>query len=140
MLIQITKIQIMTAVLTGILALTPASPVLASDNVATSAPAAASVIRLNSRDVMIEGVSETARVQLHFAGAERLDPGGPGELLVIVHGSRQHYRPEAYQIINGKMRSVALRYKLDGGDRVTLNFGDFDSSAPIYLRGGASTM
>ena len=132
------KIQITTAVMTGILSLIPGSPVLAANIVNTSAPASVSTV--NSRDLIIQGASETAPVQLHFAGAERIELAGPGELIVLRHGSRQHYRPDAYQIINGKARHLTVGYKVNGGDRVTVNFGNFDNSAPIFLRDGASTL
>jgi hypothetical protein len=137
------KIQITTTVLTGILALIPGSPVLspvlAANIVKASAPASAGTA--NSRDLMIQAASATAPVQLHFAGAERLELGAPGELCVIRHGSReQHYRPDAYQIVNGKARHLTVDYTINGGDRVTLRFGNVDSSAPIFLRDGASTL
>jgi hypothetical protein len=132
------KIQITTAVMTGILSLIPGSPVLAANIVNTSAPASVSTV--NSRDLMIQGASETNPVQLHFAGAERVELVAPGELSVLRHGSREHYRPDAYQIINGKARHLTVSYTLNGGDRVTVNFGNFDNSAPIFLRDGASTL
>jgi hypothetical protein len=132
------KIQITTAVLTGILSLIPSSPASAASIVGT--PAFASVSRLNSRDLMIQGASEIAPVQLHFAGAERLQLGTPGELLVNRRGSLKHYRPDAYQMIKGKARHLTVSYTLNGGDRVTVNFGNFDRSAPIFLRDGASTL
>jgi hypothetical protein len=132
------KIQITTAVMTGILSLIPGRPVLAANIVNTSAPASVSTV--NSRDLMIQGASETNPVQLHFAGAERVELVAPGELSVLRHGSRQHYRPDAYQIINGKARHLTVSYTLNGGDRVTVNFGNFDNSAPIFLRDGASTL
>ncbi len=136
------KIQISTAVITGILSLIPGSPlggrVLAAKLVNASAPATVSTV--NSRDLMIQGVSESAPLQLHFAGAERFDLGAPGELCVIRHGSRQHYRPDAYQIIDGKTRHLTVSYTLNGGDRVSIHFGNFDIGAPIFLRDGASTL
>jgi len=123
------KFQIATAVLTGVLSLMPASPALAT-----------TVSRLNSRDLMIQGASETGKVELHFAGAELIERGGPGELLVNRRGSLKHYRPDAYQIVNGKTRHLTVRFTLDGADRVTVSFGNFDNSAPIFLRDGASTL
>jgi hypothetical protein len=132
------KIQIATAVMTGILSLLPGSPALASNIVNSSTPASVSTV--NSRDLVIQGVSETARVQLHFAGAERLEFAAPGELCVIRHGSRQRYRPDAYQIVNGKARHLTVSYTFNASDRVTVNFGNFDNSAPIFLRDGASTL
>ena len=132
------KIQIATAVLTGILSLIPASPALAASIVSVSA--GASVTMLNARDLMIKGASEAAPIQLRFAGAERLEPGtASGELLVTRHGWREHYRPEVYQIVNGKERRLTVSYTLSGDDRVTVNFGNYDNGAPIFLRGGATT-
>jgi hypothetical protein len=133
------KIQIATAVVSGILSMIPGSALVAAPIANTSV--AASVSTVNSRDLVIQGVSETAPVQLHFAGAERLELGMPGELCVIRHGSRrEHYRPDAYQIINGKARHLTVSYKLEGGDRVTVHFGNADSGAPIFLRDGAATL
>jgi hypothetical protein len=133
------KTQITTAVITGILSLIPGIPAVAANIANTSAPASISTV--NSRDLMIQGASENAPVQLHFAGAERLEIVAPGELCVTRYGSRQqHYRPDAYQIINGKVRHLRVSYKLNGGDRVTVNFENVDNSAPIIVRDGALTL
>jgi hypothetical protein len=132
------KTQIAIAVMTGILSLNPGSPALAANIVNTSSPTSVSTV--NSRDLIIQGASATAPIQLHFAGAERIELGAPGELCVMRHGSRQHYRPDAYQIINGKARHLTVSYTLSGGDRATINFGSFDNSAPILLRDGAATL
>ncbi len=131
------KIQITTAVITGILSLIPGTPVLAASIVNTPAQ----VSTLNSRDLMIQGASETAPIQLHFAGAERLEVVAPGELRVTRYGIRaQLYRPDVYQIINGKARHLRVTYSFNGSDRVTVNFGSFDRSVPIFLRNGATTL
>ncbi len=127
-----------TAVMAGILSLIPGSPAFAGKIVNT--PASESISTVNSRDLIIQGASETVPVQLHFGGAELIEFGGPGELIVMSHGSRRHYRPDAYQIIDGKWRPVAIGYRLNGGDRVTVNFGKFDNSAPVFLRNGAVTV
>lgn len=131
------KIRIATAIVTGILSLIPASPALAANVVNTAASGPVSTV--NSRDLIIQGAAETAPVQLHFAGAERIEVGRPGELLVMRHGLRQHYRPEAYQIINGKWRPLSVGYRVEGADRVIVNFGNCDNSAPIFVRYGAAT-
>jgi hypothetical protein len=131
------NVPITTTVMAGILSLIPGSPAFAGNIVKTSAPGLVST--LNSRDLIIQGASESVPVQLHFGGAERIEFGRPGELIVMRHGSRQRYRPQAYQIIDGKWRPLAVGYTLNGGDRVTLNFGNFDSSAPVFLRYGAVT-
>ena len=131
------NVPITTAVMAGMLSLIPGNPAFAGDVAKTSAPGLISTV--NSRDLIIQGASETVPVQLHFGGAERIDLGRPGELIVMRHGSRQHYRPEAYQIIDGKWRPLTVGYKLNGTNRVTVNFGNFDNSAPVFLRYGAVT-
>jgi hypothetical protein len=75
----------------GILSLIPGSPAFAGNIVNTSVPGLISTV--NSRDLMIQGAFETVPVQLHFGGAERIELGHPGELIVMLHGSRQHYGP-----------------------------------------------
>ena len=124
------KTRSATALLAGLLILA-AGPLLASD----------AVTMLNSRDMMIQPASDTATVQLHFAGADRIDFGVAGELYVIrTNGARVRYRPDVYQMVHGKMRMVAVNYTLVGHDRVTMNFGKFDRSLPVILRRGASTL
>jgi hypothetical protein len=131
------KIQITTAVMTGILSFISGSPAVAANVANTSASGAISTV--NSRDLIIEGEAETAPVQIHFTGAERVELGRPGELFVMRHGVRQHYRPQAYQIVNGKWRPLSVGYSVNGCDTATLTFGRFDASAPIYVRYGAAT-
>ena len=132
------KSVITAAVLTGILLLIPASPVLAASIINNSA--SASVSALNARDLVIQSVAAGASFQLHFSGAEHIDFGSPGELLIMRHGLREHYRPEAYQMIEGKMHRVVVSYSRVGSDRVNVNFIKYDPSAPIILRGGGATL
>ncbi len=131
------NVPIATAAMAGILSLIPGSPAFAGKIVKT--PASGSISTVNSRDLIIQGASETGPVQLHFGGAERIELGPPGELIVMRHESRQYYRPEAYQIVDGKWRPLTLGYTLKGGDRVTVNFGNFDENSPVFLRYGAVT-
>ena len=130
------NVPITTAVMAGILSLIPGSPAFAGKIVKT--PASGLISTVNSRDLIIEGASEAVPVQLHFGGAERIELGPPGELIVLRHGSRQYYRPDAYQIVDGKWRPLTVGYTING-DRVTLNFGNFDNTTPVFLRYGAVT-
>ena len=117
-----------------------AIPASAADIVATAAPQTV-VTMLNDRDLMIQTADASAAVQLHFAGTDRIEFGDAGELLVMKSsGGRARYRPDVYQMIDGKFKRVIVSYKLDGGNRVTMRFGKFDSSAPVYVRRGAATM
>jgi len=109
--------------------------------VVTTADANTKITRLNERDVMVQCAAETATIQVHFAGAERIDHGSLGELLIYkAGGGRAHYRPDVYQLIDGKVKPVRISYKLNGADRATINFGKFNKDAPLILRMGAGTL
>src|SRR5215471_7371849 len=81
--------------------------------VATTTDANTRVTRINERDVMVRCAAETASIQLHFTGAERIDHGTFGDLLIFKSGGRVHYHPDVYQVIDGKVKSVKVTYKLN---------------------------
>jgi len=109
--------------------------------VVTTADANTKVTRLNELDLMVQCAAETASIRVHFAGAERIDYGSLGELLIFkARGGRAHYHPDVYQLIDGKVKSVSISYKLNGADRATINFGKFKKDAPVILRRGAATL
>ena len=127
-----------SAVATGLLAVAMGSTAMAAEASATIT-ARAAVTMLNARDMVFQPGSETAHVQVHFADADRIQPGGPGELFITrANGNRVAYRPEAYQMINGKMKPVTVSFTKEGRGRVRLNFGKFDQNAPLILRRAAS--
>ena len=129
-----------SAIAAGFLALTMGSPAKAAEVVTTTA-SQATITMLNAHDMMIQAGSETANVELHFAGADLIQFGVAGELFVTnAKGNRMRYRPDVYQMIHGKMHPVAISYKMDGKDRVKVHFGKFDKSAPVILRRGAATL
>lgn len=99
------------------------------------------VTMLNARDMMVQATSAPASVDLHFAGAERIDFGSAGELTIIKNNGRLvRYRPDAYQMIGGKLKPVGLTYKMNGKDRVTMKFGKFDKESPLIIHHGAATL
>ena len=67
------NVPITTAVMAGILSLIPGSSAFAGNIVKTSTPGL--VATVNSRDVIIQGASETVPVQIQFGGAERIEFG-----------------------------------------------------------------
>jgi hypothetical protein len=108
--------------------------------VVTTAGANTKITWLNELDIMVQCAAETGSIQLHFTGAERIDYGTSGDLLVFKGGGgRAHYRPDIYQLIDGKVKSVRVSYKLNGPDRATMNFDKFKKEAPVILRRGAAT-
>jgi hypothetical protein len=108
--------------------------------VATTADANTKVTRINERDLMVQCAAETASIQIHFAGAERIDYGLFGELSVFKADGHVHYRPDVYQLIDGKVKRVRVSYKLNGTDRATMNFSKFRKDAPLIIHMGAVTI
>ena len=99
------------------------------------------VTMLKSGDMMVRAASQTAAIDLHFAHAERIDFGMANELDIIKdNGILLRYRPDAYQMVNGKLKPVAVIYKLNGNDHVTMKFGKFDKDEPIIVHHGAATI
>jgi hypothetical protein len=99
------------------------------------------VTMLNARDMMIRAASQPAAIELHFANADRIDFGPAGELEIIkTNGSLVHYKPDVYQMVNGKLKPVSVIYKMNGRDRVTMKFGKFDTDSPLIVHRGAATL
>ena len=109
--------------------------------VVTTADANTKITRLNELDIMVKCAAETGSIQLHFAGAERIDRGTLGGDLLIFKGGggRAYYRPDIYQLIDGKVKSVRVSYELRGSDSATMTFLNFRKEAPLILRRGAAT-
>jgi hypothetical protein len=128
------KTFVMTAVAVGIMTLATGTNALASEMNLT----AGSTLRTTGSDVVVMPGTASNELQLHFSGAERLHNEFHGGLTVFeAAGGRMYYRPDAYQLINGKRKPVEVSFHIDGKDLVTVQFGKTDKSAPIILERGA---
>ncbi len=58
-------------------------------------------------------------------------------MIVKAKGRLLHYRPNAYQVIDGEMRPVEVGFRIDGVDQVVVQFGKIDKNAPVILKQGA---
>ena len=88
----------------------------------------------NLRSLIIEPGSDPSSVQLHFAGADRVTLSLSGSLEVVnSDGHIWHYRPDVYQIVNGKQKTVSVTFGVLGKDRVALHVSKFDPSAPLIV-------
>lgn len=105
----------------------------------TSALAAESMMKTDKSDFVVMPGTGSDTLRLHFSGAERLHRDFPGGGLIVFQagGGRMHYRPDAYQLINGKLKAVAVDFLIDGKDEATVQFGKIDKSAPVFLKRGA---
>jgi hypothetical protein len=126
------KAFFVTAVAAGMMTLAAGTYPLCAE----MAPASGSVVQTNSTDLMVmPGTADNLR--LHFSGADLLHHEFPGGLTVYqTNGETKHYRPDAYQVINGKHKAVDISFHIEGRDQVTVKFGKMDKSAPVFLKRG----
>jgi hypothetical protein len=84
--------------------------------------------------IALAGTAPSSSMQLHFAGAERVNWNTHGGLDIVNHdGNIWHYSPDAYQVVNGKRVRVLPSYKVVSKDRVELEFRNVDPSAEVKL-------
>lgn len=127
------RTSILAAVAAGVITLATGAHAFAAEMNLTPG----SVVSKSGSDVTVmHGASDTLR--LHFAGAEIVthEPDG-GLMIVKARGQLMHYRPEAYQLIDGEMKPVEVHFRIEGKDRATVQFGKVDNNAPVILKGGA---
>jgi hypothetical protein len=126
------KTSIVTVVAAGMITLLTGTYALA----AKITPTSDAVVKTNDSDIMVMP-GTTDNLRLHFSGADRLHREFPGGLTVYqANGETMHYRPDAYQMINGKLKAVDLSFHIEGRDQVTVKFGKIDKSAPVFLKRG----
>jgi hypothetical protein len=83
---------------------------------------------------VIEPGTDPSSVQMHFAGAQRVRYSGAGELEIVnTDGHAWHYRPEVYQIVNGKRKLLSVAFSFLGRDRVALRLDKYDRSVPLIV-------
>jgi hypothetical protein len=86
------------------------------------------------RDYVIQPGTDPATVQLHFAGAQRVSFSGTGALEIVNQdGHAWRYRPEVYQVVNGKRKLLSVGFSFMGPDRVALRLSKYDPSAPLIV-------
>ena len=109
----------------------------AARNTRPSAPVTKNVTT-NGSDVTLMPGSGSDTLRLHFSGAQIITHESPGGLMIVKSGGRLlHYRPEAYQLINGEIKTVELSFRIEGMDQVVVQFGKTDKNAPVILKQGA---
>jgi hypothetical protein len=96
------------------------------------------VVTTNGSDVTLTPGSGSDTFRLHFSGAKIITHESSGGLMIVkARGEMLHYRPEAYQLINGEAKPVEVNFKIEGMDQVVVEFGKIDKSAPVILKQGA---
>ncbi len=126
------KNSIVATAALGLLTLGMGTFAMAASPTATSTAAA----RTNEADVTLKPGSDTLR--LHFSGAQIITQESAGGLMIVkARGRLLHYRPEAYQVIDGEVKPVEVHFHIEGTDQVVVQFGKIDKSAPVILKQGA---
>lgn len=86
------------------------------------------------KEVVLEAGTDPSTLELRFPGAQKVTFENVGTLLVINHdGSLWRYKPEVYQVVNGKRKPVLFGFHFVGNDRVSLKVQKLNPSAPLVV-------
>ncbi len=117
-------------VLSAVLAVATVSSAVAGSGVASRGKANGTP----DRAYVIEPGTDPSSVQLHFAGAQRVSSSGAGALEIVnLDGHSWRYRPEVYQMVNGKRKAVSVGFRFLAPDRVALHLAKYDESEPLIV-------
>src|SRR5207249_2558033 len=85
-------------------------------------------------DFIVAPGADPGAIRLGFAGADRLEIDGGGDLVVHAGGGqvRQH-QPLIYQEVDGVRRDVAGGYELQHGQQVGFRLGAYDATRPLVI-------
>lgn len=120
-----TKNTFLSAVATGILALSLGGNAMAAD-----------VTGNTSATKKTSAITEPYSVQLHFAGAEKVTFYDAGTLRIHkADGTTWKYRPNVTQTVNGKRKFLNADFKIVGKDRVEVEATTVDAVAPVLVDG-----
>jgi|SRR5579884_1177914 len=97
------------------------------------AASAANLPRHNAAPV-IATAAPGEKIVLHFQGAERIFADGSGRLEVVdADGAIRRYRPDLFQIIDGKRKAVVFTCHVIDAAHVELKAIHPDPSVPLEL-------
>ena len=120
-----TRNTFLSAVATGILALSMGGNAMAAD-----------VTGGASATKKATAVTEPYSLQLHFAGAERVTFYQVGTLMIHkADGTTWKYRPTVTQTVNGKRKFLNADLGIVGKDRVEVKARTIDATAPVLVDG-----
>ena len=120
-----TRNTFLSAVATGILALSMGGNAMAAD-----------VTGGASATKKATAVTEPYSLQLHFAGAESVTFYQVGTLMIHkADGTTWKYRPTVTQTVNGKRKFLNADLRIVGKDRVEVKASTIDATAPVLVDG-----
>jgi hypothetical protein len=85
-------------------------------------------------DFVLAPGASVARVQLQFDGIVRLSKARDGSLVLVTPaGDVVQRKPIAYQLVDGERRSVEVRYRVLGKERVGFEAARYDARRPLVI-------
>jgi hypothetical protein len=85
-------------------------------------------------DFQIAAGANPQKITMAFAGAQRLRLDAKGDLILSVGGKEIRQRkPVAFQEMNGRKQTVAVRYMRKGKTHIGFQLGRYDKSKPLVI-------
>ena len=85
-------------------------------------------------DFVVGPGADPARIRLKLAGARKMSVDGQGQLVVQTAGGAVRWkRPEIYQEVDGKHRSVQGKYVLRAGHELGFAVAAYDTARPLII-------
>lgn len=113
-----------------------APPVDVGTTVSASASKSISIVERSRglKEVVIEAGTDPSALELKFPGAQKVTFESVGTLLVTNHdGSIWRYKPDVYQMVDGKRKQVLFGFHFVGNDRVSLKVNKLNRTAPLVV-------
>src|SRR6266566_4045402 len=85
-------------------------------------------------DFLVGAHADPARIAIDFAGAERLEIDGQGDLVAeLAGGTVRWHKPVAYQQTEGERQEIAAKFVLNNRREVGFELGAYDASRPLII-------
>ncbi len=85
-------------------------------------------------DFLVAPLADPRRIELEFAGAERMELTAEGALVLHADGrTLTQQAPRLWQDVGAERREVRGSFVLRGNDRVAFDIGDYDATLPLVI-------
>src|SRR6266702_2789932 len=85
-------------------------------------------------DFLVGAHADPARIAIDFAGAERLEIDGQGDLVAeLSRGTVRWHKPVAYQQTEGGRQEISAKFVLNNRREVGFELGAYDASRPLII-------
>jgi Beta-propeller repeat len=85
-------------------------------------------------DLVVAPGADPSVIHLAFEGTEKLQVDTQGDLVLHVAGIEMgQHKPQVYQRVAGLRKAVPSRYIIGGGNHVSFQVGEYDTSQPLVI-------